>query len=62
MLDLARVDHILRAAGAITGKTRFVLVGSAAIVAWRADLPEIMVISRDVDLFAYDTPSLSIRC
>jgi hypothetical protein len=56
MLNRDRVDHILRAAGAITGKTKFVLIGSAAIAAWRADIPEVMAMSRDVDLFAYDTP------
>jgi hypothetical protein len=57
MLNRDRVDHILRAAGAITGKSKFVLIGSAAIAAWRADIPEVMAMSRDVDLFAYDTPN-----
>jgi hypothetical protein len=56
MLNRDRVDHILRAAGAITGRAKFVLIGSAAIAAWRADIPDIMAMSRDVDLFAYDTP------
>jgi hypothetical protein len=56
MLNKQRVDHILRAAGVVTGKTKFVLIGSAAVAAWRSDLPEIMMISRDVDLFAYDAP------
>jgi hypothetical protein len=55
MLNRERVDHILRAAGVVTGKSRFVLIGSAAIAAWRSDIPEVMAVSRDVDLFAYDT-------
>lgn len=56
MMRREKVEHILRAAGAVTGRTEFVLIGSAAVAAWRTNLPEILVISRDVDLFAYDTP------
>jgi hypothetical protein len=56
MLSKERVDHILRAAGVVSGKSKFVLIGSAAVAAWRSELPEIMMISRDVDLFAYDAP------
>jgi hypothetical protein len=56
MLSKERVDHILRAAGVVTGRSKFVLIGSAAVAAWRSELPEIMMISRDVDLFAYDAP------
>lgn len=56
MLNKARVDHILRAAGVITGRKKFVLIGSAAIAAWRSDIPARMAISRDVDLFVYDAP------
>ena len=54
----ADIEHILRAAGTVTGKARFVLVGSAAVVAWRELVPDAMAISRDVDLFAYDTPDV----
>lgn len=56
MMRREKVEHILRAAGAVTGKKEFVLIGSAAVVAWGANLPEVMAISRDVDLFAYDEP------
>lgn len=56
MMSRDKVEHILRAAGGVTGKTEFVLIGSAAVSAWRANLPDAMVISRDVDLFAYDAP------
>jgi hypothetical protein len=56
MLNRDRVDHILRAAGVVTGRKKFVLIGSAAIAAWRSDIPESMATSRDVDLFAYDAP------
>jgi hypothetical protein len=48
------LDHILRAAGDLTGHTRFVLVGSAAIFAWFDTVPEVMTLSREADLYASD--------
>jgi len=54
MMGSAKVDHILRAAGAATGQKRFVLIGSAAIFAWRELVPPLMAMTREVDLFAYD--------
>ncbi|MGH6949570.1 MAG: DUF6036 family nucleotidyltransferase [Vitreimonas sp.] len=53
-----KVEHILRAAGRITGKRQFVLIGSAAIVAWREVVPPELAMSRDIDLFAYDAPDV----
>lgn len=53
-MEINAVDHILRAAGAATGQSRFVLVGSAAIFAWRAVVPSEMAMTREADLFAYD--------
>jgi hypothetical protein len=58
MMKREKVEHILRAAGRVTGKQRFVLIGSAAIVAWREIVPPELAISRDVDLFAYDAPDV----
>ncbi len=54
MMEVNKVDHILRAAGAATGQGRFVLIGSAAIFAWQAIVPPDMAMTREVDLFAYD--------
>jgi hypothetical protein len=54
MMEVNKVDHILRAAGAATGQTRFVLIGSAAIFAWKTIVPADMAMTREVDLFAYD--------
>jgi len=48
------LDHLLRAAGDLTGHKRFVLVGSSAIFAWRQAVPEAMAMSREADLFAAD--------
>lgn len=52
-----KIDHILRAAGRITGLSEFVLIGSAAIFAWRDLVPAELAVSRDIDLFAYDAPN-----
>ncbi|MDP3746713.1 MAG: hypothetical protein Q8Q88_06645 [Phenylobacterium sp.] len=48
------LDHLLRAAGDLTGHKRFVLVGSNAIFAWYEHVPERMMISREADMFASD--------
>jgi hypothetical protein len=55
LMRRGKVEHILRAAGRITGQKTFVLIGSAAIVAWREVVPDALIISRDIDLFAYDS-------
>ncbi|HWF01793.1 MAG TPA: DUF6036 family nucleotidyltransferase [Caulobacteraceae bacterium] len=54
MMEVNKVDHILRAAGAATGQKLFVLIGSAAIFAWQTIVPAEMAMTREVDLFAYD--------
>jgi len=53
-MEIAHVDHILRAAGEATGQTHFVLIGSAAILAWQSVVPTDMAQTREADLFAYD--------
>lgn len=53
-MDRRALDHLLRAAGDLTGHKRFVLVGSNAIFAWRQDVPGPMARSREADLFAAD--------
>lgn len=50
------LDHVLRAAGDLTGHRRFVLVGSTAIFAWHESVPAIMALSREADLYAFDVP------
>ena len=49
-----QLDHVLRAAGDLTGHKMFVLVGSTAIFAWYEDerVPTNMARSREADLFA----------
>jgi hypothetical protein len=48
------LDHLLRAAGDLTGHKRFVLVGSNAIFAWHQHVPKGLMISREADIFASD--------
>ncbi len=50
----AAIDHMLRAAGDLTGEKRFVLVGSAALVAWFTHVPEGMAMTAEIDIFAVD--------
>lgn len=51
-MRLDRVEHILRAAAEITGHRTFVLVGSAAIVVGRKNVPATMVITPEIDIYA----------
>lgn len=52
------LDHILRSARKVTGLDRFVLIGSAAILAWRDLVPPRMVMSREADLFAFEVDNV----
>lgn len=47
-----QVDHVLRAAGRITGETQFVIVGSQALHGRYPDLADDIVRSAEVDLIA----------
>ena len=47
------LNHLLRAAGDLTGRRQFVLVGSAAIFAWHETIPAAMALSREADLYAF---------
>jgi hypothetical protein len=52
MMNVARIEHILRAAGDATGQTDFVLVGSAAIFLWVTVVPDTMAMTREADIYA----------
>jgi hypothetical protein len=47
-----QVDHVLRAAGRITGETRFIIIGSQSLHGKYPDLPDAIVKSFEVDLIA----------
>ncbi len=51
-----QLDHILRAAGDITGRKQFVIVGSQALHGTHPDLADEIMMSAEVDLFAPKEP------
>ncbi len=55
----SELEHVLRAAGAITGINEWVVIGSQAILGARPDAPEEVVVSQEVDLYAPDDESAS---
>lgn len=51
-----QLDHVLRAAGRITGEKQFVIIGSQSLHGKYPDLPDDIVRSAEVDLIASKTP------
>ncbi len=47
-----QLDHVLRAAGRITGVKQFVIIGSQSLHGKYPDLPDDIVQSAEVDLIA----------
>ncbi|MCJ2070192.1 hypothetical protein MKK75_15530 [Methylobacterium sp. J-030] len=54
MMRRDRLDHILRAAGAVTGQHRFVLVGSAVVLIRCRNIPGDMLLTPEADLYVPD--------
>jgi hypothetical protein len=52
------VDHVLRAAGRITGEKQFIIIGSQALHGKYPDLADEIVKSVEVDLLATRNPAL----
>lgn len=50
------LDHVLRAAGRITGEKRFIIIGSQALHGCYPDLADEIVMSAEVDLLAPRNP------
>lgn len=51
-----QVDHVLRAAGRITGENQFIIIGSQSLHGKYPDLPDDIFMSAEVDLFARRNP------
>jgi hypothetical protein len=47
-----QVDHVLRAAGRITGDQQFIIIGSQSLHGKYPDLPDEILRSAEVDLIA----------
>ena len=52
----AQLEHVLRAAGAITGTRRFIILGSQAILAATSNPPVELTGSMEVDTYPEDEP------
>ena len=53
------LEHILRAAGAVTLCRDFVIIGSQAILGQHPDAPPELKVSREVDIYPLDLPELA---
>lgn len=51
-MNKQQLDHVLRAAGRITGESQFIIIGSQSLHASRPDLPDEILRSVEVDLIA----------
>lgn len=56
MMRRDKLDHLLRAAGAVTGHRRFVLVGSAVVLVRCKNIPGDMLLTSEADLYVPDVP------
>ncbi len=52
----SQLEHILRAAGAITGADRFVVIGSQALLGSFPDAPGELLVSVEADVFSLRSP------
>nr|MCU0751362.1 hypothetical protein [Akkermansiaceae bacterium] len=50
------LEHLIRAAGAITGSDEIIVIGSQAILAARPDSPDLLLRSTEADLFTFRDP------
>src|SRR5450631_2106107 len=51
-----QLDHVLRAAGEITGEKQFIIIGSQSLHGKYLDLPDEILLSAEVDLIAKSDP------
>jgi hypothetical protein len=54
-----QLDHVLRAAGEITGLKQFIIIGSQSLHGKYPDLPDDIILSAEVDLIAKKNPHKS---
>lgn len=56
MLRRPDIDHILRAAAALSNHARFVVVGTGAVIIATRRIPAIMMMTSEIDLYADGVP------
>jgi uncharacterized protein YkuJ len=54
-LQLHELEHLIRAAGEVTDRYEFVVVGSQAILGTYANAPQVFTLSNEADLYAFDS-------
>jgi hypothetical protein len=54
------IDHILRAAADVTKQKKFVLVGSAAVIARRQHIPLNMMYTPEIDIYAPEADDIEL--
>jgi cobalamin-dependent methionine synthase I len=54
------IDHILRAAAEVTNNKRFVLIGSAALMARIQHVPLNMMYTPEIDIYAPDADDIEL--
>lgn len=55
-----QLEHVLRAAGAVTDCSELVVIGSQAILAAVPDAPETLLVSEEADLYVPEREDLSV--
>jgi len=60
-MNRSQLEHILRAAGAITNQLDIVVIGSQAVLGQFPDAPEDLLESIEADVFPKDRPDLSLQ-
>lgn len=55
----AELEHVIRAASAVTGDAEIVVVGSQAILGQFPDAPEALLVSREADVYPRNHPERS---
>ena|ERR1700722_14142436 len=54
MLRRPDIDHILRAAASLSGHSRFVMVGTGAVIATARHIPVAMMLTEEIDIYVED--------
>jgi uncharacterized nucleotidyltransferase DUF6036 len=60
MLRRSDIDHILRAAASLSGYSRFVMVGTGAVIATARHIPLAMMMTEEIDIYAEDAADIAL--
>jgi hypothetical protein len=59
-MNRQQLEHVIRAAGAIAEVDELIIIGSQAILASQTEIPEKLLVSREVDLYPAKEPEKAI--